>query len=262
MLFTPTLIDLEKDWLKNPNYSHGFLVPIIAAYMIWQKKGEIYSLPVKPSNWGSLIIIFGMIVYVVGNLGAEMFTMRFSIIIMLFGISLFLFGKKITQKLAIPLAYLIFMVPIPAIIWNRIAFPLQIFVSKMAEIVIQNIGISVLREGNILYLANTALEVVDACSGLRSLISLAALGAAFAYLSSHSNVKKWVLFVSALPIAILANVLRLSSTAVLASYFGGGVAQGFLHELLGMVTFFLGLILLFTLHKIPFATQRAKSSSK
>ncbi len=262
ILFTPTLIDLEKDWLENPNYSHGFLVPVIAAYMIWQKKGEICSLPVKSSNWGLLIITFGMIVHVVSNLGAELFTMRLAIIITLFGISLFLLGKGITQKIAIPFAYLIFMIPIPAIIWNRIAFPLQIFVSKMAEIIIQNIGISVLREGNILYLTNAALEVVDACSGLRSLISLLALSAAFAYLSSHSKVKKWVLFVSAIPIAIIVNVLRLSSTAGLASRFGEGVVQGFPHELLGMVTFLFGLILLFALNKIPFATKRAKSSSK
>lgn len=262
ILFYSTLIELGKDWLENPNYSHGFLIPVIAAYMIWQKKEELRSLPVKPSNWGVLIITFGMVVHVVSNLGAELFTMRLALIITLVGLSLFILGKKITRKIAVPFAYLIFMIPIPAIIWNKIAFPLQIFVSKMAEIIIQNIGISVLREGNILYLANTALEVVDACSGLRSLISLLALGAAFAYLSRHSKVKQWVLFLSAVPIAIMVNVLRLSLTAVLASRFGEGAAQGFPHELLGMMTFLLGLILLFVLHKIPFATQNAKSSPK
>ena len=248
ILFNHTIIELVKDWSTNANYSHGFLVPFISAYMIWRKKKELISLPLTPNNWGLFIIVMGMMMHIVGNIGAELFIMRSAIIFTILGLAIYFTGAKITKKIIIPIAYLTFMIPLPAIIWNKIAFPLQIFASNIAEMVIQLLGIPILREGNILYLTNTILEVADACSGLRSLITLLALSAAFAYISGHSKIKKWILLISAIPIAILVNIIRLILTASLADHFSAKIAQGFLHEFSGLVIYILALIMLGSLH--------------
>jgi exosortase len=160
------------------------------------------------------------------------------------GLVLFLCGTAWFKKSFIPLAYLVFMVPLPAVIWNRIAFPMQLFGSYLTEQAVYFIGIPIYREGNVLHLAETTLEVVAACSGLRSLVTLFALAGALAFFSKLSNWRKWILFFTAAPIAIFANIVRLTMTAILASYYGSEVAQGFLHDFSGLVIFVLGLSLL------------------
>lgn len=250
ILFGTTIVNLIQDWSTNDNYSHGFLVPFIVGYMIWQKKDQLARLVIKPSNVGFWVIIFAMIVHILGNIGAELFIMRTAIVITIAGLCIISFGIRITAAIAIPLAYLMFMVPLPAIIWNKIAFPMQIFSARLTSNVIQFIGIPLLREGNVLHLPNTTLEVVDACSGLRSLTSLLALSAAFACIVKLTNISKWLLFLSAIPIAILVNILRLTSTALFARYIGPETAQGFLHDISGIIVFIAAFIILYGLYAL------------
>ena len=249
-IYHHTIVKLVHDWSTDDNFSHGFLVPVIAAFMIWQNRQKIKTVVIKPDYVGLILLTGGMFLHIVGNIGAELFTMRFSIVLSLIGLTLLLFGREIFKIVFVPLCYLLLMIPIPAILWNKIAFPLQLFAAQLSANLIDLIGIAIFREGNVLHLANTSLEVVDACSGLRSLTSMIALSAAFAYISPLQIVKKWILFFSAIPIAVAVNIVRLTITAILAYNIGPEAAQGFLHEMSGIMTFIVALILLFTVYLI------------
>jgi exosortase len=248
IVYQHTIVKLVGDWATDDNYSHGFLIPFISGYMIWQKRDKLSEYAANPNLLGLLVLAAGMGMHIVGNVGAELFVMRVSIIVTLMGLSLYLLGKAITKEILLPLAYLVFMVPLPAIIWNQIAFPLQLFAAGITEQAVDLIGIPILREGNILHLPSTTLEVVDACSGLRSLVSLLALSAAFAYFVDLSKTSKWVLFLSAVPIAIGVNVVRLMVTAMMAHWVGPDTAHGFLHDASGMFMFAIAFALMLAVY--------------
>jgi exosortase len=197
-----------------------------------------------------------MLLHVVGNVGAELFIMRFSMLITLSGVMLYYYGPKMFWKLFVPIVYLILMIPLPDIIWNKIAFPLQLFAANISSQAISLLGIPVFREGNILHLANTSLEVVDACSGLRSLTSLIALTGAFAFIAPLSTIKKWVLFFSAIPIAVSVNVIRLTITGAMAAWIGPETAHGFLHDISGLIIFGAALILVYLVFIIEMKIEK------
>ena len=249
-LYYPVLTSLVHDWSTNDNYSHGFFIPLISGYMVYALREELERIAVRPANWGFIVLLAGLGQLYVARVGSEYFLQRTSLILVLLGMVLFLWGRDLTKKLLLPIGYLLFMVPLPAIIWNKIAFPMQLFSSAVTERVIQAIGIPVFREGNVLHLAQTTLEVVDACSGLRSLTTMFALAAALAWFSDCATWKKWLLFFTAAPVAIFANIVRLTATAGLASVYGEKVAQGFLHDFSGLFTFVFGLTLLVLTSKI------------
>jgi len=245
ILYSHTIVEMIKNWVRDDNFSHGFLIPVVGAFMIWQKRDLLTQQKINPSTWGIIIILAAMLMNIVGAISAEMFTMRTSLIVCITGTVVYLFGFRTFLIISIPVIYLFFMIPIPKVIWNQISFPLQLMAAELASTMVQLLGIPILREGNILHLSNTSLEVVDACSGLRSLNSLLALSGAFAYMVNLRTFSRWLLFVSAIPIAILVNILRLTVTAVLATYVGAETANGFLHNLSGIIVFIVAFIILY-----------------
>jgi len=250
LLYLPVGRGLVDDWMNNPDYSHGFLIPVISLYMVWVRREELMRARRSPSMWGLALLFAGIGQYIAGYIGAEHFLQSTSLILVLSGVVLFLLGVEPMRILLLPIAFLIFMIPLPAIVWNNFAFLLKLFATKVAVFFMQAIGIIVLREGNVLYLPSITLEVVDACSGLRSLISLLALGALIGFVSRLSTFKKWVLFLCAVPIAILSNIARLLLTVVLAQWYGAEVTQDLQHTASGIFVFGLGLVLMMLAYKL------------
>lgn len=238
---------MVSDWNNDPNYSHGFLVPLIAGYFAWQKWPELKGLPVRPSNFGLLVVLGSLLLLIFGFAGTEYFTMRSSLVFLLAGIILFWFGWAIFKGLLLPVGFLLFMVPLPYIVYDAMAFPLKLLVAKFSVAALKLMGIAVLREGNIIMFPQTVLEVADACSGLRSLMSLLALAVAYAVFSQKSNLMRVIMVLAAVPIAIATNMFRVIATGVLAQYYGAAAAEGFFHEFAGLAVFALAMILLFFL---------------
>jgi exosortase len=228
-----------------PDFSHGFLVPLISLYFVYERRKKISAL--SPSGeWSGLgLILIGTLLLIFGNLAGEFFTMRFSMLIVMGGIILFLLGKEFFKTLLFPLIFLIFMTPIPSILMDRITFPMQIFASKAAATCLYLSGIPALREGNVIQLANTALEVAEACSGIRSLISLFALSFVFAYFNQKVMWKRVALVLATFPIAIVANVARVAGTGILAYHYGDSIAEGFFHGFSGWILFVVAFVCLF-----------------
>ncbi len=238
---------MVSDWNNDPNYSHGFLVPLIAGYFAWQKWPELKEMPVRPSNAGLLVIIGSLLLLIFGFAGTEYFTMRSSLVFLLAGIILFWFGWVVFKGLLLPVGFLLFMVPLPYIVYDAMAFPLKLLVAKFSVAALKFMGIAVLREGNIIMFPQTVLEVADACSGLRSLMSLLALAVAYAVFSQKSHLMRVIMVLSAVPIAIATNMFRVIVTGVLAQYYGAAAAEGFFHEFAGLAVFALAMVLLFLL---------------
>jgi exosortase len=243
-LYAFVLPPLIADWSEDPNYSHGFLVPIISAYFVWERRQQLREVVRQPSAWGLLLLLSGVCLLFLGHIGAELFLMRVSMIVVITGLVLYCCGWKIVHMLAFPLAFLVFMVPLPAIILNMITFPLQLLAAKFSTGSLQLVGLPVYREGNIIFLPHTTLEIVEACSGIRSLVSLLALAVVFAYVTQRQIGKRWVLAVSAVPIALVANAFRIWGTGVLAFLYGTKVAEGFYHTFAGWLVFVVAFVLL------------------
>jgi exosortase D (VPLPA-CTERM-specific) len=243
-LYFKVVPDMVRDWAKDDNYSHGFLVPFIAGYFLWLRWPSLKDQIVRPNGFGLVVVVLGGTQLLVAWLASEYFTMRSSLIVVLAGLVLFWFGRDILKRMALPLGYLIFMVPIPYIIYDMIAFPLKLFITKASVGFLKLVGVIVLREGNIIMFPTTTLEVADACSGIRSLMSLLALAVAYAFFVQTSNVRRWIIIVAAVPVAIATNALRVIVTGILAQWWGVRAAEGFFHEFAGIVVFLLAIVLL------------------
>ncbi len=235
-------------WYDDPDMGHGFFVPAIAAYIAWQHRDKIAETPASPNWWGLAIMIWAALQLYLATLGAELFLTRTSFVISIIGATLLLGGMPYLRIFAFPLFLLFFMIPIPAIIYNQITFPLQLLASQVAENTISNIGIPVLREGNVLELAEQKLNVVEACSGIRSLLTLTFFSLVYGYFAEKRTWVRVTLFLSTIPIAIVANAGRVTMTGIIAN-FRPELAEGLFHEAQGWVIFMVAFAILALFHQ-------------
>ena len=248
-IYLPTLRHLISQWWNDPNFSHGFFVPLFAAFVVWQERSRLANLAVKPSSWGLLFLAFGLCVLIIGQMGAELFLSRLSMLIVLGSLIVLFLGWNFLRALLFPWAFLVLMIPIPAIVFNQLTFPLQLLASKVASTTLPWMGVPVLREGNVIVLPAMALEVAEACSGIRSLMSLATLAVIYGYLMERRAAVRTVLAIASIPIAVAANSLRIVGTGLLVQYWDPDKAQGFFHEFSGWLIFVVSLLLLYLLHR-------------
>lgn len=265
------LAKLGHDWWTDENYSHGLLIPFIIAYILWTQRDRLARKTIRPSAfWGGIAVICGLFALWAGTAGAELFMQRTSLVLILAGTVIYFWGFGLLRLLLVPLALLLLAIPIPAILFNKVAFPLQLFASRCAVWAMTLFDIPVLRQGNVIELLplgareTKKLEVVEACSGIRSLMTLVTLAVVFAYFTHprpegpNDNPKSggwgywktygfWrsaLIVMSAVPIAILTNALRVSGTGVLAHYYGIEIADGFFHSFSGWVVYIVAFVML------------------
>lgn len=272
ILFTyaAVLAKLSRDWWTDENYSHGLLIPFIIGYILWLQRDKFAAEPARPSVLlGGLAVAFALFALFTGVAGAELYTQRMSLVLLSAGIVVYFGGLGFLRLILVPLGLLILAIPIPAIVFNKIAFPLQLFASRCAVWSMSMLGIPVLRQGNVIELKplnsfdTRKLEVVEACSGIRSLMTLMTLAVVFAYftyprsndsggprgrfgwLRSYGFWRTTIIIFSAVPIAILTNASRVSGTGILSHYYGTGVADGFFHSFSGWAIYVVAFLLLF-----------------
>lgn len=261
LAYFPVLLDLVSDWSTDDNYSHGFLVPLVAAYFLWRDRQRWRTTQFRytPAGWVMVLLALGM--FIAGTAGAEYFTARCSLVFLIFGLT-WTFGGRPALRLAwFPIAYLLLMIPIPYVIYYTATFPMQLLASKVACKGLAIIGVPFARQGNVIHIPGYSLEVAEACSGLRSLVSLLALGAAYARLTQPNLSWQAILFICTVPIALAANIFRVWATALGAYAISPKVAEDFLHEFSGIVVFVISFLLLFIIGGVFSWWQRRKHRS-
>jgi exosortase len=248
LCYAPAVKSLAWDWVINEDMGHGFFVPLVAGYIVWQERREVAATPARTNWWGMLLVLLGAAQSIIATLGVELFLSRSALVLTLAGVVLTLGGMARLKKLAFPLFLLCFMVPLPAVIFNSVTFPLQILASQLADGALTLLNVPVLREGNILELPSGKLSVVEACSGIRSLLSLSFLSLVYGHFFEKKIWIRIALFVATVPIAVLANGSRVTITGIL-SQIKPELAEGFFHESTGWIIFMLALGILVAFHQ-------------
>jgi exosortase len=247
LLYYRIVTSLVMQWWHDPNYSHGFFVPLFCAWVLWKQRKHLANVPLKPSWQGLLVIQGGLCILVLGVLGAENFLSRTSLLFVLGGLTIYFCGWTFFRALLFPWAGLFLMIPLPVILFNEAALPLQFQASRLASGLLTLVGVPVLREGNVIHLPALTLDVVEACSGLRSLVSLITLAVIYGYVFERRASRRLLLIVSVVPIAVIANSFRIMGSGILGEYWSPETAEGFFHVFSGLLIFLvsLGMLLLF-----------------
>lgn len=245
VLYFDTLSGLINDWRVDENYSHGFLIPFISAYAIWSNRNQIFSAKPAPRLLlGGALMLIAVLMLFAGIAGAELYMARVSIVLSLAALVVYFLGTGWLRQLIFPIGLLLFAIPVPSIVFNQIALPMQLMASDYATRAIRLFGVPALREGNVIELAQMKLQVVEACSGIRSLMTLAALAVVYAYFTEKRWTRRIALVVAVIPIAIVANAARVAGTGVMAHAWGIQAAEGFLHGFSGWLVFVVAVLLL------------------
>ncbi len=256
VLYADVVPAMVAVWLDDPGYSHGLLIPPMAAYVAWLRRDELLAEHPHPDARGLFMTAVACLLYIVGRLGAEFFLTRLSLILLAGGLVWTFWGLGRLRKLAFPFFLLVTMIPLPAIIYNRLAAPLQLFASFVSTASLQAAGVTVFRDGNIIHLAQNTLGIAEACSGLRSLLSLTVLGLVMGYVWCASTGARAGVFLLAIPIAIAVNVLRIVGTAVVSEK-DPDLAEGFYHFFSGWLVFLAGFAALFLIARILGSMERS-----
>ena len=249
-MYWRVLLKLVHDWYTIPDFSHGFLIPLFVGYVLWVRREKLRAIPAAPSWAGVGLVAFALLVLLTGIYGADLFLSRLSLVLLLVGLVWTFAGVAMLRALAFPLAVLLLAIPFPAIVFNRITFPLQLFASRLAADTLPVFGVPVLREGNVIQLPQIQLEVAEACSGIRSLMTLFTVAVMYGYFMEKSVAKRWVLALASLPIAVAANAVRIVGTGVCVQYWSPDKALGFFHEFSGWLMFVVSMLCLYVLHLV------------
>ncbi len=260
ILFRNIIAELVQDWSKDDNYSHGFLIVPLALYFAWERRVRFFMAERRPSLLGALLFVPAILAAV---MDMHPFVNRMAMLLCLVGAVAFLSGWARLKVMIFPIAFLLLMIPIPAVVFNPIALPLQLIASRVGEWTLMLFQVPVLREGNIIQLANTSLEVAEACSGIRSLISLLTLAIVYGYFVESRMWVRVALAFASVPVAIVANGLRVAGTGLAAHYYGPEAAEGFFHSFSGWLVFIVAFIFLFFVHRVLvlFGKSKAKTSA-
>jgi exosortase len=250
ILYYKIAAKLVFDWYDLPDYSHGFLVPFFALFLLWDNRAAVRQTPLKPTWSGISLIFFGLVVLILGVYGADLFLSRISFLILLAGLISTFFGWKMLKTVRFPLFVLLLAIPFPAIVFNQITFPLQLLASQVASTILPYLGVPVLQEGNVINLPVMPLEVAEACSGIRSLMSLFTLSLFYGYFLERTTLRRTILALASIPIAVTANAARIVGTGLCVQYWDPDKALGFFHEFSGWVMFVISLSCLYLLHRV------------
>ncbi len=245
VIYGPTFLWMKQRFLAADSYySHGFLIPVIAIFLIWQKKERLMQIPIKSFGGGFYIFLGGLFLQIISAWWSISFTSGFSFLIVLIGLVLYFFGKKITKEILFPLGFLVFMIPLPLVVIAKINLKMKLFSAHWATLFLSKImDLVAVRSGSYIKMAHCSLSVDDPCSGLKSLISLLALGAMFAYLIKTSRLKKLIIFLSSVPMALIANAIRVIFLCLVSEIYGTKIAMaGFFHNLSGLLVFVVAFI--------------------
>jgi exosortase len=244
VLYGRVLAGLVSDWLSDDNYAHGILVPPFVAWLVWRRRTDLRQLDLRPSLAGVVVVGLGLLVYLVGQTAFEFFLTRISLLIVVSGAVVALFGWRHLRPLLFPLLLVALAIPLPALLFNEIAVPMQLLASQFGVATLEATGIPAVREGNIILLERATLEVAEACSGIRSLISLGSVALAIGYLGHQSLPVRFLVAIAVFPVVIVANGLRVAGAGAIAHAWGTDAAAGFVHSVSGWVFFGLAIVML------------------
>lgn len=250
LLYFPVLKELVLTWMNSDEYSHGFFIIPISGYLIWKKKEIFNTMKISYSWWGLALIILSLLIYLFAYMAEIMTLASISLILFLASIVLFLYNFSALRELVFPIVFLFFMIPIPGQIYSQLTVPLQLFVTEVSVWLTALLGIPIFREGNVIHLPSRTMQVAQACSGLRSMISILPLSAILGYFTMKSNRLRYVLFLSGIPTALIVNIVRVILLVIAYYYFDIDLTVGTIHTVFGIVIFMLALFIILEVRRI------------